>query len=183
MHSPQTPPSHETAYRPIFKTVFFLVLTFFTHGAPPPSHAQDAGDQAELMRLRDAAEDSMSMGDPYGAALNSGKAALMAALLAKQETQPASQANFHSLEALLRAQEHVYRAIALFQQSGEHIPASSGVCQTISMASTHGKRAEKLLPNPPSKDPLFQNLPIEWQEWKETIEELQGEFGCHHKSN
>ena len=120
----------------------------------------------------------MSMGDPQGAALNSGKAALMAAFLANQETQPVPQAQFHSLEALLRAQEHVYRAIALFQQSGEHVPASSGVCGTMSMASTHQMKATTFLPNSLSVVPLLQNLPIELQEWKETIEELDTEFGC-----
>jgi len=119
----------------------------------------------------------MSMGDPQGAALNSGKAALMAAFLANQE-QPVPQAQFHSLEALLRAQEHVYRAIALFQQSGEHVPASSGVCGTMSMASIHHKNAKTFLPSPFFENPLFQNLPIELQEWKETIEELETEFGC-----
>ena len=120
----------------------------------------------------------MSMGDPNGAALNTGKAALMAALLAKQEIGSASQARLKSLEAFLRTQENVYRAMALFQQSGEHIPASGGVCQTMSLASTYEKQAQKLLPDQSSKNSLFQNLPSELNEWKEMIEELQNEFEC-----
>ena len=102
----------------------------------------------------------------------------MAALMAKQETRPGPQGHFKSLEALLRAQENVYRAIALFQQSGEQIPASSGVCGTLSLALTHQKKAETFLPSPLSKDPLFQNLSIDLDEWKETIEELQTDFRC-----
>ena len=159
----------------VLTILFFIILA---HVLPATSFAQLTGAKAELVRLRDKAEEAISMGDPQGAALNTGKAALMAALMAKQGTHPDSQARFQSLEAMLRAQESVYRAIALFQQSGEQIPASSGVCRSISLASTHQKNARTLSPSSPSEDPLFQNLLHELQEWKETIEELQTEFGC-----
>jgi hypothetical protein len=172
MHTSQALQSDWTPHW--FILLLISCVTFF----PPLSHAQLTGDQAELLRLRDNAEEAMSMGDPQGAALNSGKAALMAALMAKQETRPVPQAHFKSLEALLRAQENVYRAIALFQQSGEQIPASSGVCGTLSLALTHQKKAETLLPSPLSEDPLFQNLPIDVHEWGETIEELHTDFRC-----
>ena len=172
MHTSQAPQSDWTPH------CFILLLLFCVIFFPAFSHAQLTGDKAELMRLRDKAEEAMSMGDPQGASLNSGKAALMAALMAKQETRPDPHAHFLSLEALLRAQENVYRAIALFQQSGEQIPASSGVCGTLSLALTHQKKAETFLPSPLSKDPLFQNLPIDLDEWKETIEELQTDFRC-----
>lgn len=178
MHIPNSTPSNKTSCVSIFKSMFFLALMFYAQSISQPSYAQETGDQAELMRLRDTAEEAMSIGDPHGAALNAGKAALMAALLAKQEAQPDSQTNFKCLEALLRAQENVYRAIALFRQSGEQTPASAGVCQTMALASTHGERAKKLLPNTPSEHPLFQNLPIAMKEWKEMIEELHREFGC-----
>ncbi len=178
MHTTPTPQSNWTPHCFIPQVAIFLFLIFFAPFFPPLSHAQLTGDQAELLRLRDNAEEAMSMGDPQGAALNSGKAALMAALMAKQETRPVPQAHFKSLEALLRAQENVYRAIALFQQSGEQIPASSGVCGTLSLALTHQKKAETFLPSPLSEDPLFQNLPIDLDEWKETIEELQTDFRC-----
>lgn len=178
MHPSHAPQSDWTPHCCLSLIAIYLLLiscgTFF----PPLSHAQLIGDQAEFIRLRDNAEEAIAMGDPQGAALNSGKAALMAAIMAKQESRPSPQAHFKSLEALLRAQEHVYRAIALFQQSGEHIPASSGVCRTISLASTHQKKSETFLPSPLSEDPLFQNLPIDLHEWKETIEELQTDFMC-----
>lgn len=175
-----TAPSIGTADGSIFKMSIFLLLIFFIQGIAASPQAEETGEQAELIRLRDAADEAMSMGDPHGAALNSGKAALMAAFLAKHETQRGSRTNFHSLEALLRAQEHVYRAIALFQQSGSHIPASSGVCQTISLASTQREKAKIFSSNPPTENPLFQNLSSEVQEWEETIGELLDEFGCMH---
>lgn len=142
------------------------------------SHAGLTDNHSELSRLRNEADKAISIGDPQSAALNSGKAALMVAIMAKQETQLQRKAQFHSLESLLRTQEHVYRAIALFQQGGEHIPASSGVCGTLSQASTYQKNAKNLLPNLLSEDPQFQNLPSELQEWKETTEELHADFGC-----
>ena len=97
----------------------------------------------------------------------------MVSLWAKKEERNELQAYFQSLETILRAQESAYRAIALFQQSGEQIPASSGVCHSIFLALNHQKKAKKLLVTPIPQDPLFQNLPIDLQEWKETIDELR----------
>ena len=99
MHSLQTPQSDWTPY--CFIILLIFCVTFFT----PLSHAQLTGDQAELMRLHDNAEEAMSMGDPQGAALNSGNAALMAGLMAKQELHPQPHGPLKGLEAFLRAQE------------------------------------------------------------------------------
>ena len=90
--------------------------------------------------MREKAEEAMSMGDPEGASLNAGKAALMAALLAKEESDSEFQTYFKGLEAMLRAQESVYRAIGLYQQSGEQVPASSGVCRSIYLAAANRKQ-------------------------------------------
>jgi hypothetical protein len=148
----------------------------------PISYAQLPENHAELIRLllmREQSEEAMSMGDPEGASLNAGKAALMAALLAKEESDPDLQTYFKSLEAMLRAQESVYRAIGLFQQSGEQVPASSGVCQSIYLATVNQRKAHDLLPNPlSSKNTLFQNLLMKLHEWKETIEELRTDLTC-----
>jgi len=156
----------------------FLILIFCLHTIPSLSQAQQHGDATELMRLQHAAEEAISVGDPQGAALNTGKAALMAAKLAKQETVSASRDNYHGLEALLRAQESVYRAMALFQQSGGHIPVSSGICQSLTLASSQQKKAATLLTHAMTEKALFQNLAGELQEWKETIEELTIDFQC-----
>jgi len=178
MDAPKTPHSKWAPQWVILQAAGCLILTFWTHLIPPLVQAQDDDNQAALIRLRDVAEDAMSMDDPQSAALNSGKAALMAALMAEQETQPVLQKHWRSLEALLRAQEQTYRAIALFQQSGEHIPASSGVCQTLTLASSQREKAQTVLPSSVSEGPLFQDLPMELHEWKETIEELQTDFEC-----
>ena len=144
----------------------------------PLASAQTSKDQVELMHLRDKAEEAMSVGDPQTAATNSGKAALLASLMAKEETRPAFRSQLESLEAMFRTQEQIYRAIALFQQSGEHVPASSGVCKSITQASSHQRQAKKLLTTNPPTDPMFESLPTDLQEWKEIIDELQTEFGC-----
>ena len=89
---------------------FSLLIPIIT----PISHAQIPENHAELIRLllmRDKAEEAMSMGDPEGASLNAGKAALMAALLAKEESDPELQTYFKGLEVMLRAQENVYLSL------------------------------------------------------------------------
>lgn len=159
-------------------SILFPFIILFIHGLPALSQPTQSGDEAELWRLRDKAEEAMSVGDPQTAALNSGKAALMASLLAKQNSRPAFHEVYQSLEAILRAQENVYRAIALYHQSGDHIPVSSGVCRTLALALSQQKQAKTLLPPALPQDPMFQQLPMELQEWKETIEELSSEFGC-----
>ena len=144
----------------------------------PLAFAQTSKDQEELMRLRDNAEEAMSVGDPQTAATNSGKAALLTSLMAKEETRPDFRSQLESMEAIFRTQEQIYRAIALFQQSGEQIPASSSVCTSITQAASHQRQAKNLLASAPPADPIFESLPTDLQEWKEIIDELQTEFGC-----
>ena len=157
---------------------FSLLIPIIT----PISYAQIPEKHAELIRLllmREKAEEAMSMGDPEGASLNAGKAALMTALLAKEESDPELQTYFKGLEAMLRAQESVYRAIGLFEQSGEQVPASSGVCRSIHLATANRKKAQDLLANPSSSgNPLFHDLLMKLQEWGETIEEIKTDLIC-----
>ena len=163
-------------------TMILLTFSLLIPIITPISYAQIPEKHAELIRLllmREKAEEAMSMGDPEGASLNAGKAALMAALLAKEESNPELQTYFKGLEAMLRAQESVYRAIGLFQQSGEQVPASSGVCRSIHLAAANQKKVQDLLANlSASEKPLFQNLLMKLQEWKETIEEIRTDLIC-----
>jgi hypothetical protein len=161
--------------------IFFSLLSFFSLQLPH-SHAQTSKDHEELMRLRDKAEEAMSVGDPQTAASNTGKAALLASLMAKNETRPTFRLQLESLEGMFRTQEQVYQSIALFRQSGEHVPASSGVCKTITLASSHRTQAEKIFSTTQPVNPLFESLPVDLREWKEIIEELQTEFGCVKKT-
>ena len=180
-HLMQTTPKPLSA-RPvvwlILQPEILLVLVISIYLFPIQGKAQFQVDQAELQRLRHKSVEALSEGDHQGAALTIGKAALLANFMAQQETQLVPRAHFQSLAALLRSKENVYRAFALFQQSGEHIPASLGVCGTISLASADQKRAQFLFPEPLSENPLLSDLPNEIMEWKEIIEELQIEFEC-----
>ena len=170
--------THTLASHIMILLTFSLLIPIIT----PISYAQLPENHAEIIRLllmREKSEEAMSMGDPEGASLNAGKAALMTALLAKEESDPELQTYFKGLEVMLRVQESVYRAIGLFQQSGEQVPASSGVCRSIHLATANRKKAQDLLPNPSSSEnPLFQNLLMRLQEWKETIEELRTDLVC-----
>ena len=99
--------------------------------------AQVIGNEAEMDRLRGKAEEAMANDDPEGAAMNMGRAALMAKLLAKTHQEDVSAVRlFQGAETLFRSQEHGYRAMALFRRAGGQLPASSGVCGSLSLA--HG---------------------------------------------
>ena len=178
--------STSSIYMVLPHTMILLTFSLLIPIITPISYAQIPEKHAELIRLllmREKAEEAMSMGDPEGASLNAGKAALMAALLAKEENDPELQTYFKGLEAMLRAQESVYRAIGLHQQSGEQVPASSGVCRSIYLAAANRKKAQNLMQNPSSSGgPLLQNLLMELQDWERTIEELRPELICQQLS-
>lgn len=114
--------------------------------------AQVIGNEAEMDRLQGKAEEAMANEDPEGAAMNMGRAALMAKVLAKTYQEDVSAVRlFQGAETLFRSQEHSYRAMALFRRAGGQLPASSGVCGSLSLAQqslqqalttlNHGKNA------------------------------------------
>ena len=109
------------------------------------SQAQVLGEKAELFRLEDKAEDAIAQGDPNGAALTIGKAALMASVLAEKETNPQTRQIYDGAEALFRAQENGYRALALFEQAGGQLPPPGGVCQLLGLAQQNGEIATQKL--------------------------------------
>ena len=139
-----------------------------------PSHAQLTGEQGELTRLQTQAEDSMAQGDPQGAAISMGKAALLAAQLSTQRLPKTDQQPYQLMADLFRTQEQVYRAIALFQQSGEQIPASSGVCRLLALGGHHVALALKNGPALPQNASLHEQT----TEWLEIVQELQQEWAC-----
>jgi hypothetical protein len=105
--------------------------------------SQTIGEAAELDRLRARAEEAIGNDDPDGAALSMGRAALMAKQLAKSHRDDAAAVRFYQgAEPLFRAQEHGYRAIALFRRAGGQLPASSGVCGSLALA--HGSLQQAL---------------------------------------
>lgn len=146
--------------------------------------AQELGEEAELKRLERRAEDSIAVGDAEGAAMNMGKAALMAARLAQGEQREAGRRLFEGIERLFRAQEHAYRAVALFERAGGRPPASSGVCATLQLADRDVKASGETLslPAPAGLDPSTERT---WEhyrtmvvDWVDTIDLLQADFHC-----
>jgi hypothetical protein len=146
--------------------------------------AQVVGDEAEMQRLQNRAEEAMANGDADGAALHSGKAALMAAQLAAQHHEPAVAELYRGAEALFRAQEHAYRAQALFQRAGGQLPASSGVCGTLRMAELKVTDATKRL----NEEPVSaieagyrserERLRGQTADWAQTIDGMAKDFQC-----
>jgi hypothetical protein len=107
-----------------------------------PAWPQAMGDEAELERLRVRAEEAIASDDPEGAAMNMGRAALMAkrlGLLSRDDD--ASIRLYQGAESLFRSQEHGYRAMALFRRAGGQLPASSGVCGSLALAQGSVQRA------------------------------------------
>jgi hypothetical protein len=114
--------------------------------APDLSYGQVMGPEAELERLRAKAEDAIGNDDPDAAALNMGRAALLAKQLGKGARDDAALARFYEgAEPLFRAQEHGYRAMALFRRAGGQVPASSGVCGSLALAQASILQARSLL--------------------------------------
>lgn len=160
------------------------VLALFVRMMGDPVFGQVVGPEAEMDRLEEYANEAISNSDPDGAAMNMGKAALMASELAKQ-AQDAEQAKLlRGAAQLYRAQEHAYRAWALFEQAGGTPPASSGVCATIRQAEQHVGKAVSIF-----RDRTSLRYASEWEErvehlsglvteWVATITALQTDFQC-----
>ena len=135
-----------------------------------------------MERLRVKADEAIANGDPDGAAMNSGKAALMASQLAKRDGENPTGEWYRAAEALFRSQEHGYRALALFQRGGGNPPASTGVCQSMQLAKQESRRAMQRFENlghPTDKgnssEPSLSSIAAEWDR---TTRELGGDFQC-----
>lgn len=161
----------------------FLLITVF--GLPSTQlWAQVISDEAEMWRLQARAEEAIANGDSDGAALHSGKAALMAAQLAKQQQDSGAVEIYRGAEALFRAQEHAYRAQALFQRAGGQTPASSGVCGTLQMAELKATEATRHLNEKlePAIEAGYRSerdrLRGQVADWRQTIDGLGKDFQC-----
>ena len=147
------------------------------------SGAQVLGEKPEMDRLEEKAEEAIANGDPNGASLAIGKAALMASMIAKKEIDLQKKQIYVGAEALFRAQENSYRALALFEQAGGQMPAPSGVCQLLGLARQNGNSAAQQLEQQPATTgsdsaDLHQRYSAKTQEWIQIIGELQTDFSC-----
>lgn len=149
-----------------------------------PSVAQLVGEEAEMERLYDKAEDAIANGDPEGAAMNSGRAALMASQLAKTAGVPTVSQLLKGSEALFRGMEQAYRALALFNRAGGQPPASTGVCRSIGVAGQEIQRAQALLAIDVTTLPTPGRIrqAQRWHSvaagWTKMISGLTGDFQC-----
>lgn len=151
-------------------SLLVLVVSVF----PGPAQASDA--EWELSRLQTQAENAMAQGDPQGAANSIGRAALLASQLDKQSD--ATRPPYRIMVDLFRTQEQVYRALALFQQSGERTPASSGICSLLSQGRQHAVRALEQNSATTASPAVYERLQRETMEWLETVQEVQQEWDC-----
>lgn len=160
-----------------------LAVGLFPLGDQAGPLAQVMGEKAEMDRLELKAEEAIANGDPSGATLAIGRAALMASILEKNERHPQNQLIYQAAEELFRTQENAYRALALFEQAGGQLPAPSGVCQLLSLSEQHGTNARgKLSPvtletNSEAQE-LYDRLLDKHQDWIQIIEDLQADFSC-----
>lgn len=99
-----------------------------------------------------------------------GRAALLAKFLAKTHREDGSAVRlFQGAEILFRSQEHSYRAMALFRRAGGQLPASSGVCGSLSLAQRSLQQARTML-TPENREPgphtakslQFQQAAADW---------------------
>lgn len=147
-------------------------------GFTTPLFAQIMSDQAELERLQNKAEEAMANEDAEAAAMNIGKAALMASQLAHQQKDAGRAQWYRGAESLFRAQEHTYRAQALFARAGGQLPASSGVCGSMSLAKQHLGKAVPLLVDGDPGDGRLQNLHTIATEWIKTVDGMTADLQC-----
>jgi hypothetical protein len=140
------------------------------------------GDDAELTRLRLKGEEAIANDDPDGAAMMMGRAALLAAQVAKKQTG-LSAVMTKANEALFRSQEHTYRAMALFRRAGGQLPASSGVCGSLALASDSLRHAAGPPADPGTAAPdrfMEQRAALQQSvdDWTTVVESMIGEYQC-----
>jgi hypothetical protein len=144
---------------------------------------QVVGELGEMDRLEQRADDAISNGDPEGAALSIGKAALMAALIAQKEESQNRRSLYRAAETLFRGQEEGYRALALFERAGGQPPASKGVCQFLSHAAEMVKESQDDLKtlvdfNNESLRERRERHIAKTEEWGGLLQVLQQDFSC-----
>jgi hypothetical protein len=145
--------------------------------------AQVRGNLGEMDRLEQRAEEAMANGDPEGAALSIGKAAMMAAIIAKDEERQKSRSLYQAVETLFRGQEKGYRALALFERAGGQPPAANGVCQFLSHAAEMVKESRMGLKalvgiNEESLTARRRRHLAKTREWEDLLQGVQQDVSC-----
>ena len=84
---------------------------------------------------------------------------------------------------LFRTQEQVYRAMALFQQSGERTPVSSGICSLLSLGKQHAIRALENNSLTTENSAIHESLQQQIMEWLEIVQEFQQDWDCRQQAS
>ncbi|MCC2641782.1 MAG: exported protein of unknown function [Nitrospira sp.] len=123
--------------------------------------------------------------DAEGAAMNMGRAALMAARLAQRQTESASRGIYKAAEHLYRSQEHGYRAVALFRRAGGGLPASAGVCGSLQLAHLELRHAQEIFtqPDQAASQEAAHSVRLAavrdgTEDWVIVLDSMQAEFHC-----
>jgi hypothetical protein len=164
--------------RRIAVTIMSIVVAWTLASIVSIAFGQVMGEEAELERLQNKAEEAMANDDADGAAMNIGKAALLAGQLANRQKDAGRSQWYRGAESLFRAQEHTYRAQALFVRAGGQLPASSGVCGSMKLAKQSLGKAVTLLVDADPGDGRLQNLHTIATEWIKTIDGMMADFHC-----
>jgi hypothetical protein len=160
--------------------LLITILGFFTSTHSP---AQRIGEQAEMDRLEQQADDLAAQADPEGAALAIGKAAMMADLLTTESQKPAAREIFQAASLLYRAQELGFRALALFERTGDTPPAPAGVCQYLFQGHQKLADSKDLLERTTFVSPeeikvRREKLLQKNEEWANLLPGLHQDFAC-----
>ncbi len=160
-----------------------LTAAMMTWCLARPGWTQTIGDEAELERLRVKAEEAIASDDPEGAAMNMGRAAMMAkrlGLLSRDDGE--SVRLYKGAESLFRSQEHGYRAMALFRRAGGQLPASSGVCGSLALAQGSVQRALLDLAGGSAPPPPLLERAKRWREtaddWVTVVSAMITDYQC-----
>ncbi len=162
--------------------ITFLLLTSAIWGGEEIALTQVLGELGEMDRLEQRAGEAIANGDPEGAALSIGKAALMAGLLAQKEEKDNVRNLYETTETLFRGQETGFRALALFERAGGQPPASPGICQFLSqalkMVNTSEHNYAILHANDESLKSRQQQYLARSREWSGVFKGLSNDLGC-----
>ncbi len=175
-----------TAAAPLFTALGRLTVVALTLHIPTAwLLAQGVGEEAEMDRLQARAEELIANSDPEGAAMQMGRAALMALQLTKRAGDRPVRSVYAGAETLFRAQEHAYRALALFQRAGGQPPASTGVCHTLQAARSGVQKAGLELtldPNSvalaPTEFSRLAALRATAEDWTTVVASMASDFEC-----
>lgn len=145
---------------------------------------QVMGEEAEMERLQLRADEAIANEDADTAAMNAGKAALMAATLARRHEDDPEGQLFRGAEALFRGQEHTYRAVALFERAGGKPPASTGACGSLQLAARHTHKSITLLAPEnldcmnPERLQQAEQFEAAAADWVATVDALIADYQC-----